>query len=63
MMLCGLHPSERLSVAWLETVHAEVVKSSLVLTEHAAIAAIFTCMVAEIYLRYFNHIDISKMIQ
>lgn len=45
MMLCGLHPSEKLSVAWLETVHAEVVKSSLVLTEHAEIAVIFTCMV------------------
>lgn len=30
MVMCDLYPSESLSRAWLETVNAEVMKSSLV---------------------------------
>lgn len=68
MMLCGLHPSEDLSVAWLETVPAELMKSSLVHLQYSAIAAICTLhgslKVIYMYKLYcFNHTDTGEIIQ
>lgn len=67
-MLYGLHPSKNLSVAWLETVHAELMKSSLVHTQYSDTATIWTlhgsmkdtCIHK---LHCFNNAGIAEVIQ